>query len=176
MSKNNKLPHILIAGVGNDLRQDDAFGIELIRRLISRKTLPENLTFMEVGIGGIHLVQKLQDGYEVLIILDAVDWDGEAGQIFIRETEVGNIKDMPTEKQRAFLADMHYTNPTRALMLAKGVNVLPEKVYILGCKTKKHDDFEQGMSEIVEQALPEAEKKLLEWIEHLNNTFGTIND
>jgi hydrogenase maturation protease len=163
-----KTPKILVAGVGNELRQDDAFGLALIREF-EKKQQPNNVIAIEVGIGGIHLVQKLLEGYDVLIILDAVDWEGEAGQIFLRETEVGDIADLPKQEQRAFLADKHYTNPTRALMLAKGVNVLPDKVYILGCKSEKHDDFEMGMSQKVTDAIPQALAKLNGWIKHLQS-------
>lgn len=161
-----KTPKILVAGVGNELRQDDAFGLALIREF-EKTQQPDNVTAIEVGIGGIHLVQKLLERYDVLIILDAVEWEGEPGQLFLRETEVGDIADLSKQDQRAFLADMHYTTPTRALMLAKGVNVLPNKVYILGCKSEKHDDFAMGMSQKVTDAVPKALAKLNEWIEHL---------
>jgi len=51
-------PKILVAGIGNELRQDDAFGMEFIRRWQKLK-LPPHIHNMEVGIGGIHLVQEL---------------------------------------------------------------------------------------------------------------------
>ena len=156
---------ILIAGVGNELRQDDAFGIEFVRRW--SKDMPEysNITTMEVGIAGIHLVQELHTGYDILVLADAVDYQRKPGTVSIeRVEELSNIEDMPLDKKREFLADMHYTNPTRAMMLAKALKVLPEDVFILGCQSAQHDDFALGMSEEVTQALPVAVRALSEWL------------
>jgi len=156
---------ILIAGVGNELRQDDAFGIEFVRRW--SKDMPEysNITTMEVGIAGIHLVQELHAGYDILVLADAVDYQRKPGTVSIeRVEELSNIEEMPLDKKREFLADMHYTNPTRAMMLAKALKVLPEDVFILGCQSAQHDDFALGMSEEVTQALPVAVRALSEWL------------
>jgi len=156
---------ILIAGVGNELRQDDAFGIEFVRAW--EKSMPKNdlINTMEVGIAGIHLVQELFTGYDMLVLVDAVDYKRTPGSISIEEVEkLSDIEQMPLDQKREFLADMHYTNPTRAMMLAKALKVLPEKVYILGCQSAKHDDFDIGMSVEVTAAIPVAIKELNKWM------------
>lgn len=156
---------ILIAGVGNELRQDDAFGIEFIKRWNQTVSTPSHIHTMEVGIGGIHLVQELHSEYDILIMIDAVDWESEPGHLFFQEVEeVSDIEEMPLDEKRAFLADMHYTNPMRALMLAKALHVLPAKVYILGCQSAQHDDFAIGMSPEVTAAIPKAIEKLKAWL------------
>ncbi len=157
-------PTILIAGVGNELRQDDAFGIELVKQL-EQEVLPPQTKILEVGIGGIHLVQELHSQYQVLIMVDAVQWGEPAGHIYLREvTDISDITEMPIHEKRAFLADMHYTNPMRALMLAKALEVLPPKVYILGCEAAEHEDFAIGMSTVVQEAIPKAILKLKEFL------------
>jgi Ni,Fe-hydrogenase maturation factor len=50
-------------------------------------------------------------------------------------------------------------------MLAKALKVLPEKVYILGCQSLRHDDFAIGMSDEVEKAIPLAIEKLSKWLQ-----------
>jgi len=158
-------PTILIAGVGNELRQDDAFGIEFVRQYARQEGIPDRVKIMEVGIGGIHLVQELHYGYEVLIMADAVEWGEEAGQIYFKEVEsIRDIEEMPVFEKRVFLADMHYTDPMRALMLAKALNVLPPEVFILGCKSARHEDFAIGMSREVTDAIPVAIKTLKTWL------------
>ena len=82
-----KPPKILIAGIGNELRQDDAFGMEFIQRWNKEVSLPAHIKTMEVGIGGIHLVQELHAEYDILIMADAVDWGEESGKIFFQEVE-----------------------------------------------------------------------------------------
>ena len=42
---------ILIAGIGNELRQDDAFGMELVKRL-DIKDFPKGVKIQEVGLEG----------------------------------------------------------------------------------------------------------------------------
>lgn len=161
---------ILLAGVGNELRQDDAFGIEFVRQLEAEQNLPKHVKILEVGIGGIHLVQELHSDYEVLILADAVEWGEKPGHIYFREVEaIADLDDMPLDQKRAFLADMHYTNPMRALMLAKALEVLPPKVYILGCEAKQHDDFAIGMSEVVINAMPEAISRLKRFLGDFKN-------
>lgn len=162
----SSLKKILIAGVGNELKQDDAFGIEFAKKFSEMAIAIENISVMEVGIGGIHLVQELHAGYDILVLVDAVAWGEEAGHIYFREMErVSDIEEMPVFEKRTFLADMHYTNPIRALMLAKALNVLPSEVYILGCEAAEHDDFAVGMSVVVENAIPQALNRLKDWLQ-----------
>lgn len=159
------LKKILIAGVGNELKQDDAFGIEFAKKFRDVVSHVNHIMVMEVGIGGIHLVQELHAGYDILVLVDAVAWGKEAGHIYFREMEkVSDIEEMPVFEKRTFLADMHYTNPIRALMLAKALNVLPKEVYILGCEAAEHDDFAIGMSKVVEKAIPKAMNRLQSWL------------
>lgn len=162
----NRNCSILIAGVGNELRQDDAFGIEFVRAWTEKVPEYEHITAMEVGIAGIHLVQELHAGYDILILADAVDYKRNPGTISIeRVAEISDLEEMPLDKKREFLADMHYTNPTRAMMLAKALSVLPEDVYILGCQSARHDDFDLGMSDEVTAAIPKAVKQLSQWLQ-----------
>jgi len=157
---------ILIAGVGNELKQDDAFGMEFVKEFAQKVEVPEYIKVLEVGIGGIHLVQELHYGYDVLILVDAVAWGEVPGHIYFREMEsVADIEQMPVFEKRTFLADMHYTNPIRALMLAKALDVLPKKIYILGCEAEEHDDFAIGMTKTVIDAIPIAIDKLKVWLQ-----------
>jgi hydrogenase maturation protease len=159
---------ILITGVGNVLRQDDGFGVEVINRLLERNKLPAGVKVMETGIGGIRLVQELLDGYDILILVDAVQRDGQPGQLYLLEADVPDLDGFSFDERNEFLADMHYTNPTRAMMLAKAIHVLPPRVYILGCQPAAYDDFELGLSPEVEAAIPAAISQIEAWIVTLN--------
>ena len=160
---------ILITGVGNVLRQDDGFGIAVINRLLEEAKLPPEIRVMETGIAGIRLVQELLDGYDALLIVDAVQRGGEPGQLYWLAAEVPDVTQFPFDQRNEFLADMHYTNPTRAMMLAKAINVLPAQVYILGCQPAHYDDFALGLSPVVETAVARAVQEILAWIERIQN-------
>ena len=64
---------ILAAGAGNALKGDDAFGVAVLGALASDPRRPAGIATLEIGIGGIHLVQELMRGYDALILFDAVD-------------------------------------------------------------------------------------------------------
>lgn len=153
-------PRVLVAGMGNDLCRDDGFGIVAARRF-SETAMPEGVRVYEAGIGGIGLIQELMDGYDALVILDAVDRSGAPGTVYLLETQVPEIEELSTESKQGFVADMHYTVPSKALTLARALDVLPPRVYILGCQPK---DCGLGMnlSEPVEAGVAEAVRRLRE--------------
>ena len=99
-----QIPKILIAGVGNELRQDDAFGLLLTRELLKNERKHPNLMIQEFGIGGIHLVQELHNQYDILIILDAVSWGGKAGDIYWRSATTEDINELPQAEKRNFFS------------------------------------------------------------------------
>ena len=62
-------------------------------------------------------MQELHEDYAMLIMVDAVLWGEQPGHIYLREVEtIADINEMPLHEKRAFLADMHYTNPTLSLI------------------------------------------------------------
>ena len=153
-------PRVLVAGMGNDLRQDDGFGIAVVRRFFE-EGLPEDVEVYESGIAGIGLVQELMDGYEALVIVDATDRGEEPGTVCLLEVEVPDLEEFTDESRQEFLADTHYAVPSKALILARALQVLPPRVYILGCQPKEHE-LGMGLSEPVERGVEEATQRLWE--------------
>ena len=164
----NDKARILIAGVGNELRQDDAFGVLLAQKLQEEAGFPDSVKVMEIGSAGIHLVQQLFDKYDVLVLLDVVSWGGEPGTIHFKEIEVKDIRELPPEEKNEFMADMHYINPLKALMLAKALNVYPQKVLFLGCESAEHEEIGIGLSPAVSNAIPVAFNKIIAWHESIS--------
>ena len=151
---------ILIAGMGNILRRDDGFGVEVAKRLATENKLPAGVRVVEVGIGGIHLVQELMAGYEMLVVIDAVERGSAPGTVHVLEAEVPDLAEWPDEQRQDFLADMHYTTPSKALILAKALGVLPPRVFIVGCQPGQVDDLGIGLSESVERAATETIRQI----------------
>lgn len=158
-------PRVLVAGMGNDLCQDDGFGIVAVRRFMAAG-VPEGVRVVEPGSGGISLVHDLMDGYEALIIVDAVDRGGDPGTIYLLETAVPQFADLTEEEQRAFLGDMHATVPSRVLTLAQALGVLPQVIYIIGCQPMIYE-LGMGLSAPVERGVTEA-------VNHLKELTGTL--
>src|SRR6266480_3267718 len=136
---------ILIAGVGNVLRGDDGFGVEVLRRL---QGLPDlsGVEFFESGIAGISLVQRLMDGYDALVILDALDRGAKPGSVFVLKPD-----------------------PEAVLRMAYGLNVLPKRVWIVGCQAVGCDDLGAPLSNSVACAVPVAARRVEQIIESLTS-------
>ena len=162
-------PRVLVAGIGNVLHGDDGFGVAVAQRLAQRPDLPPNVKVVETGIGGISLVQELFDGYDVLLMVDAVDRRGAPGMIFLLETQVQDLREWPQEQRQEFLANMHMTTPTRALVLARALGVLPPSVYMLGCQPELFDELVIGLSPAVESAVELSVDRLIGELHRLTN-------
>lgn len=150
---NARPPRVLVAGMGNLLHEDDGFGPRVVEALAAAE-LPRNVTLLDAGIGGIHLVQELMGGYDALILVDAVDREGTPGTIYVLEPTVPGPEAFEGEGRDGFLADTHYAVPAKALILARALGVLPERVYILGCQPVR-TELGLAMSETVSRAVQE---------------------
>ena len=151
-------PRVLVAGVGNDLLGDDGFGIAVVRRF-SEDGVPEGVEVFESEIGGIRMVQELMDGYEALVVVDATDRGEEPGTVYLLEVEVPGPDELTEEDRQDFLADTHLAVPSKALGLARALEVLPPRVYILGCQPEECN-LGMGLSEPVERGATEATRRL----------------
>lgn len=143
---------ILVAGVGNVLKSDDAFGVEVADRLFERPTAPE-VTVVETGIAGIQLVQELQDGYDAIIVIDAVDRERPPGTVMTIDYEVIDVNALEHSEKYDLLADMHLATPERSLMVARALGVLPPIVKMVAVQPVDVDTMAVGMSAIVENAI-----------------------
>ncbi len=162
------MSRLLVAGMGNVLRGDDGFGVEVARRLVDLDALPAAVKVVEVGIGGIHLVQELMDRYDALVVIDAVDRGSVPGTVHLLAADVPDLTLWRDDERGDFLADMHYTTPSKALILAKALGVLPPRVFILGCQPGEAHALGIGLTAPVERAATEAIRRLEELVGHLD--------
>ncbi len=143
---------ILVAGVGNVLRGDDAFGVEVANRLLSRDN-PSEMHVVETGIAGIQLVQDLQEGFDAVIVVDTVDRDREPGMVMTIDYDVIDVHELDHNTKYDLLADMHLATPERSLMVARAIGVLPPIVRMVAVQPVDADTMHLGMSAVVEGAV-----------------------
>jgi len=160
---------IMIAGVGNVLRGDDGFGVAVAQALSRISNLPDGVTVFEGGIAGIPLVQELMDGYDALIVADAVERGGAPGTIYLIEPDITDPATLDPSALHASLADAHYTEPSQVLVLAKALGVLPPKVIIVGCQPRGYDELGAELSDEVRAAVEVALNRIESLIETLNS-------
>ena len=167
---------VLIAGMGSVLRRDDGFGVAVVQRLMAEwRPLPPGVTLLDAGTGGIAVVQELLDGYEALIVVDAVRRGGEPGTLYLLEPQVDDLREGTDAGQRAFLADTHYAEPWKVFVLAKGLGVLPPVVWLLGCEPAEIDEARVSLTERVEQAVALAVARVHRLVQELLD-LGQVAD
>ncbi len=154
--------NILIAGVGNLLRADDGFGIRVLRLVEKSDRLPEGVKIYEAGIAGIALVQELMDGYDALIIIDAIERAAQPGTLFVVEPLPPAPEGLNGLDVHQSLVDAHYADPSKALLLARALNVCPPQVFIVGCQPECCDAAVELLTPSVERAVPLAAERVIE--------------
>ncbi len=151
---------ILVAGVGNVLRGDDGFGVAVAQNLLETNKYGDEVTVFEAGIAGIALVQELMSGYDLLIIADTIHRGGAPGTIYVIEPEVPKLDEKASYELHQSLADAHYSDPSKVLILAKALAVLPPKVFLVGCEPTDYDELGADLSPAVQRAVVVALEKI----------------
>jgi len=160
---------ILIAGVGNVLLGDDAFGVHVARALSEQIGLSSIVTVFDAGIAGVAFVQELMDGYDALIVADAVDRGEAPGTIFVIEPEIANVDQIEPVGLHQSLVDAHYAEPSKVLLLARVLKVLPPIVYLVGCQPGCCDEPGAEMSPEVRTAVQVAIARIKSLVDELTH-------
>ncbi len=125
-------PTVLILGVGNEWRGDDAIGVWLARRL--REHAPQGVEVMEHSGEGASLMETWAES-EAVIILDAVQSGAEPGTLHRLDTSQERIP------SKFFHASSHAFSVAEAVELSRALGTLPEVVLLYGVEGRT---FEAG--------------------------------
>jgi len=157
-------PPILIAGIGNIFQGDDAFGSELARRLLMR-SWPDNVRVEDFGIRGIDLTYALTDGYDIAILIDAIDRGGEPGTLYLIKPKLDGSSPQGT-------LDAHSLDPLRVLLQAQAWGAELTNVYLVGCQPGElgGDEGCLGLSPAVEAAIDEGARMVESLVARLLET------
>jgi hydrogenase maturation protease len=149
-------PTILVAGIGNIFLGDDAFGVEVARRL-SQRDLPAAVRVIDFGVRGFDLVYALQDGYETTILVDACPHGEAPGTLYVIEPDLKSLED-PAAPQAA--VDAHVMNPVNVLRMARAMNIEVKNMLLVGCEPEilGGDQGHMGLSATVDFAVEGAVK------------------
>ena len=142
---------ILVAGFGNIFLGDDAFGVEVVRRLMNRN-LPAEARVVDFGIRGLDLAYALQDGYDTTILIDAFPHGQTPGTVSIVVPDAKDIAGAPPD------VEPHSMHPLNVLRMAIAMNGSLNRVLLVGCEPAYlgGDEGFMGLSEPVEAAIDEA--------------------
>jgi hydrogenase maturation protease len=133
-------PSILVAGVGNIFLGDDAFGVEVVRSLMSR-SLPEEIKVKDFGIRGFDLAYALLDPWDTVIVVDALPRGEAAGTLYTIEPDISR---MGNPESPDMSMNPHGMDPVRVLHLAASMGKVAAKVLIVGCEPRDFGDEVEG--------------------------------
>jgi hydrogenase maturation protease len=131
---------VLIAGIGNIFQSDDAFGVEVADRL-SGQTLPPGVRVEDFGIRGVHLAYELLDGYDGLVIVDALPMGEAPGTLAVMVPELEAHDAAPQrESGETRVVDAHTMSPDVVLATLNRLGGSVEKIFIVGCQPASLQD------------------------------------
>src|SRR6516225_3687071 len=137
--------HILIIGLGNDYRGDDAVGRVLARRL--KAIEGDDVRVVEESGEGASLIEAWQ-GADFVILIDAVHSGGAAGTIHRFDAATQPVPGS------FFHYSTHAFSVAEAVELARALNQLPPRLVIYGIEGKNFDS-RVGLSPEVKMAAEE---------------------
>jgi hydrogenase maturation protease len=148
---------VLVAGIGNIFLGDDAFGVEVVRRL-EGAGVPQGVRVTDFGIRGYDLAYALTSGYDTAILVDAAQRGDTPGTLYLIEPDLAG----PESGENPAAAEAHSMDPLRVLRLAQNLGTLPRRILVLGCEpaTFGGEEGHLGLSTPVEAAVDQAIARL----------------
>ena len=129
----------LVAGIGNIFFGDDGFGVAVAERL-AREPMPAGARVEDFGIRGVHLAYELLDGYDALVLVDAIALDDDPpGTLALLEIDAPDRSSAPTDLATP-VVDAHTMSPDVVLGLLAGLGGTVGHVYVVGCQPGTLDD------------------------------------
>ena len=143
-----RVPPVLIAGIGNILLQDDGFGPQAIARLESEYEFGDQVELLDLGTPALDFVDYLV-GREVVILLDALSCGGEPGEVLVYD-EAKLREHLPGMRLSA-----HQPSLQETLLAAEAAGLQFKRVLLIGVVGSS---FEVGteLSAAVRAATPQA--------------------
>jgi len=125
-------PRVLVAGIGNVFLGDDGFGVEVVDRL-RRRPVPAGAKVVDFGIRGLHLAYELLEGFEALVLVDALPLGEAPGTVALVEAEVPDAPEPDPEVTGPAL-DAHTMSPAVVLGTLAHLGGSVDRVLVVGCQ------------------------------------------
>lgn len=136
----------LIAGIGNIFLGDDGFGCEVVRRLDDLEALP-GVRVLDYGIRGMHLTYDLLDGWDLVVLVDALPDRGDPGAVEVLRVQAGGTD--------AGWPDAHGMDPMAVLATAAAMGAVLPQTCVVGAQVADVDE-RMGLSDPVAAAVEPA--------------------
>ena len=163
---------VLVAGIGNIFLGDDGFGVEVAGRL-ARVEVPAGVRVADFGIRGVHLAYELLDGYDALVLIDAMPVGEPPGTVVLFEPDVAPWLDHGRseeaeggEPEQGPAMDAHSMNPAVVLGMLGALGGSVGRVLVVGCQPSVIEEG-IGLSAPVADAVDRAVDAVLDALSEL---------
>ena len=141
---------ILVAGIGNLFDSDDGFGPEVVRRMGEHASARPGVRIVDYGIRGMHLAYDLLEGYDALVLVDAVAVGDTPGEVTVLEVGPDDVATLGSGD-----LDAHGMSPVAVLASLERLGGTLPRTYVVGCRPATTAEG-IGLSDAVADAVPVA--------------------
>jgi hydrogenase maturation protease len=148
---------VLILGIGNTLRGDDGLGVFIVKQMEeSGIRLPKGVSLLDGGTAGFDLL-GLIDGYDKIVIVDALKTNDKPGSIY-RFTPEHAVE------SRARIS-MHEVGIMEVIKTLRIMDINPE-IEFVGIVPENISDMNTTISQAVMESIPRAVEVILDAATH----------
>jgi hydrogenase maturation protease len=156
----------MCAGIGNIFFRDDGFGCEVANHL-ARQPVSDCVRVEDYGIRGVHLAYDLMDGYDALVIIDAMPMGDEPpGTVVLLEPEVPSPSQTDDDGDPVPVMDAHTMSPLVVLSTLANLGGSVDRVLVVGCQPETIEEG-MGLSDPVAAAVDRAVEMVSELLTEL---------
>jgi hydrogenase maturation protease len=154
----NQPRSILILGIGNYLMGDEGIGVHLAEELTGDTSLPANVTVLDGGTGGFHLLEHFEQ-HDIVILIDATLDQRVPGTIRLIKPKFA--KDFP---QAMSTHDIGLKDMVSALQL---LGTMPEiHLFVVSIESIQQQGIE--LTKEVKAVVPELKNQIKTLVAQLN--------
>lgn len=151
---------VLVAGIGNVFCGDDGFGVAVVHGLRQR-SLPTDVSVMDVGIRARDLTYTLLDGWDLVVLVDATRRGQPPGTLTLLEL------DPQGRLEAATAVEAHALGPKQVLESASALGAKLGRVMLVGCEPASLDTQSGGASWNLSPAVASAVERAIALVERV---------
>ncbi len=121
-------PTVTILGLGNILMSDEGVGVHTVNEFERRYEAPDHVEIVDGGAAGLDLIPFIE-GREMVLMVDAVNFDAAPGHIGILEND--EIPARITEK-----ASLHHLGLMDVLSIVRMSGNYPRRLCLIGIQPR----------------------------------------
>jgi hydrogenase maturation protease len=164
----SKKPKITVIGIGNILQCDEGVGVRVVEKLMADYSFPENVELYDGGTTGMHGLLPLIEEADNLIVIDAVNGEGEPGTTYRLTLE--DFKLTIPKKLSA-----HDVGFIECLAVAELNDSLPKTVVVIGIKAEDMTTSSMELSPRIKEKIDDLLRLTLKEVSSLGVTPSPRN-